>query len=268
VAKKGRTISDFGNQWLIHGELDQDYWTSDALFRDHFENQTPPFEDLRGKQVVDVGSGSGRILQMLSRYNPKKLIGIEPSHGFEILKANSKGIKNLELVNCLGEDFSLSEEADYIFSLGVIHHIVEPLPVVKNIYNNLKTTGTFIMWVYGFENNQAYVLFQRKFRPLIRLIPDPLLNTFSLLCTYLLDLYAFVSRFLFKSRLPLTSYLNNLFLKCGRKQKKYIVFDQLNPVHAKYYKRHEVVSLLKNAGFEKIETFHRHGYSWTAIATK
>ena len=30
------SIKSFGKQFLIHGDLDDDYWTSDEMFRDHF----------------------------------------------------------------------------------------------------------------------------------------------------------------------------------------------------------------------------------------
>jgi SAM-dependent methyltransferase len=263
-----RTIQDFGNQWLIHGSLAEDYWTSDEMFRDHFENQTPPFFDLRDRVVVDIGSGSGRVLKMLSRYQPKRLIGVEPSHGFEVLRNNTREIANLELVNLPAEKFVLSNKANVAVSLGVIHHIPNPIDAVKNIYNQLSENGTFIMWVYGFENNRSYVFFQQFFRKFFRLAPDLVLDRISLAITYLLDTYLFVSKSLCHSRLPLTIYLDKLFSKCGRLQKKYIVFDQLNPVYAKYYKKSEVIKLLTEAGFSSIELFHRHSYSWTAIARK
>ena len=32
-----RTIKDFGNQWKIHGKIDEDYWSSDQYFRDYFK---------------------------------------------------------------------------------------------------------------------------------------------------------------------------------------------------------------------------------------
>jgi SAM-dependent methyltransferase len=265
---KSRTINDFGNQWLIHGRIDEDYWTSDQMFRDHFENQTLPFSDLEDSVVVDIGSGSGRILKMLSRYHPRKLYGIEPSHGFRILQENTSDISNLELINSSAEKFQLDKKANFAFSLGVIHHIPDPIDAIKNIYNQISENGIFVMWVYGYENNETYVIFQRIFRKLFRLIPDLILDRISLFITYVLDLYLFLSLRLFNSRLPLTSYLDSLFRKCGRRQKKYIVFDQLNPVYAKYYKKEEVVSLLKNAGFSEVKMFHRHSYSWTAIAFK
>jgi hypothetical protein len=51
--------------------------------------------------------------------------------------------------------------------------------------------------------------------------------------------------------------------------KRYLViYDQLKRAYAKYYKEHEVRKLLENAGFEDVRLHHRHGYSWTAAASK
>lgn len=266
--KRNRTIQDFGNQWRIHGSLEDDYWTSDLLFRDHFENQILPFESLSEKTVVDVGSGSGRILKMIARYQPKKLYGVEPSQGFDILQKNVSDIYGVELINSSAEDFELPQKADIAFSFGVIHHIPEPERAIRNIYLQLNDAGVFLMWVYGYENNEIYVRIQDLIRRLTRRVPDVFLDGIALVCTYLVDLYLSFSTRIFKSKLPLTSYLEKLFSKCGRLQKKYIIFDQLNPFYAKYYKKEEVVSLLEAAGFSDVSLFHRHLYSWTAIAKK
>ena len=53
----------------------------------------------------------------------------------------------------------LNEEFDYVFSLGVIHHIPKADLAVQNIYRSLKPNGQFIMWVYGYENNELYIFF-------------------------------------------------------------------------------------------------------------
>ena len=70
-----KTIIDFGNQWGIHGELRENKWTSDQMFRDHFPNDFD-FSLFEGARVLEVGSGSGRILHMLSNYRPRELIGV------------------------------------------------------------------------------------------------------------------------------------------------------------------------------------------------
>jgi len=264
--QSNKTIRDFGDQWAIHGHLDQDYWTSKEMFIDHFGSLFSSSE-ISGKRVADIGSGSGRILQMISLFNPKFLYGIEPSHGFSILEKNTKNIPNLELINTRGEDFNI-EDLDLVISFGVIHHIKDPEKTLVNAFNNLREGGKIIIWVYGYEGNELYVLFQKLFRPIIRLLPDRALDVLSSFLSFTAALYYHLLTRLHFKRFPLKDYLENVFIPCGKTQRKYITFDQLNPSYAKYYKKSEVAKLLTDAGFDNVKTFHRHGYSWTAIGTK
>jgi SAM-dependent methyltransferase len=265
-AKIPKTINDFGNQWEIHGELRENKWTSDQMFRDHFPSDFD-FSLFEGARVLEVGSGSGRILHMLSAYKPCELIGVEPSKGFSNLEANTSGIPNLKLLNTSGSEFKESD-LGVVVSLGVIHHIPEAKEVTAHIYESLADGGYFLMWVYGKENNQPYVLFQAVARKFTKLIPDLALDVISLGISYAFDLYGTFSKYIFKGKLPLSMYYINVYSGCGRREKKYIIFDQLNPDYSKYYTEQEVIELLSASGFAEILTFHRHGYSWTAIARK
>jgi SAM-dependent methyltransferase len=261
-----KTIDDFGNQWSIHGRLESGHWTSKEMFDDHFGELFNPRE-ITGKRVADIGSGSGRIVKMIDIYRPSKLYGIEPSHGFSILRENTKDIKNLELLNTRGEDFNVGD-LDLIFSLGVIHHIKNPLPTLMNANQNLKSGGKLVIWLYGYEGNEFYVLLQKLLRPFIRLLPDKVLNLVSGFLSKFVTLYYFMLKKLHVRNFPLKEYLEKVFIPCGKLERKYITFDQLNPLYAKYYKKNEVISLLLSAGFRDVEVFHRHEYSWTAIGTK
>jgi len=172
-----KTIEDFGSQWSIHGRLESGHWTSKEMFDDHFGDIFNPNE-ISGKRVADIGSGSGRIIKMIDIYRPAKLYGIEPSHGFSILRENTRDVKNLELLNIRGEEFSVGD-LDFIFSLGVIHHIKNPLPTLVNANQNLKSGGKLVIWLYGYEGNEFYVLMQNLLRPFVRLLPDKILDLVS-----------------------------------------------------------------------------------------
>jgi len=268
IRKSQKTVLDFGNQWSRHGKIDFGYWTSDEMFRDHFENQKPPFENLNNKVVLEVGSGSGRVLQMLDLYHPARLIGIEPSKGFTILEQNTSKLKNLTLIKAPGDDFFVPGGVDLIVSFGVIHHIPKPDLVIRNISKNLKMGGIFILWVYGYENNKLYMMFQKLFKPVLRLLPDNTLNSLSLFLTYVMDFYFRFSKSCLWSMLPMTKYLENNFSKCSREHKKFIIFDQINPLYSKYYKKNEAIDLISQFGLELVSIYHRHSYSWTLIARK
>ena len=260
------TIRDFGEQWEIHGNLREDYWTSDAMLRDYFAGIFEP-SSIKDKVVLEVGSGSGRILRMLSRFSPRELIGVEPSKGFNHIIQNTSDLKNLTVLNTTGAEFKATN-VDIIFSLGVVHHIKNPKETIVNIYESLKPGGQFVCWVYGMENNRTYVLARMLISPITRLMSDKHLDKFCHILQGIIVTYGALSGKYFSSKLPISEYIQKVFTPCGAAERKYIVFDQLNPAYAKYYTKKGFKSELKNGGFVNVILAHRHGYSWTAVGTK
>ena len=258
-----KTITDFGEQWKIHGEIKKNFWSSKKMFLDHFGSLFNP-NTIKGKKICEIGSGSGRIISMLLKFKPKIIYSIEPSiAGYLKIKKNHKGEKKLKIINQSGENFTSPLKFDFIFSIGVLHHIKEPSDVIKNAKKYLKKNGKLIIWVYGYENNLMYICFYKLLSIFTKMMPDKILDFVSSFLNLLIEPYIFICRFL---KLPLREYLLNVFSKCGWKERKYIIFDQLNPEYAKYYKKNELKKLLKKNGFNKLNFYHRHKYSWTVEA--
>jgi SAM-dependent methyltransferase len=261
-----KTIKDFGDQWKIHGQLPSDYWTHDDMFRDYLCGLIDPIE-LTDSVVAEVGSGSGRIVRMLSRYNPRTIFAIEPSYSVSILERNTRDLKNVTILNTTGDQFKL-RDLDYVVCLGVLHHVPDPISIVKNVYDSLRTGGKFIVWVYGIEGNEIYYSLYRALSVVTKRLPNRILDIVSDLLQGLTVAYGWISKNMFRETLPLSNYIVNVFMPCSRLTRKYIVFDQLNPQYSKYYLREEVFELLHSGGFTDVKVEARHGYSHTAVATK
>ena len=256
------SYTDFGEQFAIDKNID-DYWGSKEMLVDIVK----PFnlELIKDKIIMEVGSGSGRILKNLLKFHPNKVICIEPSKAIKIAKENNKDATNIKFENIKGENLNINNELDYVFSLGMIHHTPNAELVVKKIFQSLKTNGKFICWVYGYEGNRIYVLLFNNLRKLTTHFPDFILRILSHALNLICFIYIFLCKFM---NLPMKNYMLNVFNKCSYEKRNYIIFDQLNPSFAKYYKKKEIEELIKNSGFSKSEIFHRRGYSWTIIATK
>lgn len=255
------SYKDFGKQFKVDSKVDG-YWGSEKMLKDIVS----PFDlsQIKNKKIMEIGSGSGRILKNLIKFFPSKVTGIEPSEGITIAEKNID-TSIVELLNIKGEDINFREEYDFVFSLGVIHHIPNYEIVVKNIFNSLNKNGKFIVWVYGKEGNELYLFIFNNLRRITILLPDYVLR---FLC-HILNLCSYVYEFLCNFfPLPLKKYFLEVFGKCSFEKRSYIIFDQLNPSYAKYFTRQELIDLLDKAGFKEIDIKHRHGYSWTAIAKK
>jgi len=154
---------------------------------------------------------------------------------------------------------------DYVFSIGVLHHIPDPGPVINTAFESLRPGGKMLVWLYGLEGNELYLRFVKPLRTVTTRLPAPVLAGVSHALNTLLSIYIVSCRFL---PLPMRGYISNVFARFSRRNRFLVIYDQLNPEVAKYYSRTEAREMLEKGGFCDVRLYHRHGYSWTVIGTK
>ncbi len=258
-----QTITDFGEQWKRYRDNDG-YYGSTELFKD-FCGSLLSETEIKDKAVLEIGSGTGRIVNMLIALGVKHVYAIEPSDAFEVLISNTE--KSREKVTCFhtsGEKIP-DIKVDYAISFGVLHHIPEPKPVIDRAYEVLKKRGKFLIWVYGHEGNETYLSVFLPLRKITSKLPDFILDIIANILNFFVWIYIGMCKVL---DLPLKKYVLSVFNKLDWKSRKMVIFDQLNPEYARYYYRDEAESLLKNSGFVNVSSYHRHAYSWTVMGEK
>jgi SAM-dependent methyltransferase len=258
-----RTIRDFGDQWAVYRDNNA-FYGSVELFSDIiFPFLTP--DAIKDCRVAEIGSGTGRIVNMLLAAGANHVIAVEPSDAFHVLCRN---INQPEKVTCLkmtGDQLPAYDDLDYIFSVGVLHHIPNPKPVVEAAFKALRPGGRFLVWLYGKEGNGLYLAFISPLRGLTKRLPHFMLASLVEIMYWPLVFYTKFCRWL---PLPLREYMLSILEKMSPEKRRLIIYDQLNPSYAKYYTKFEAEKLLKDGKFVDIRTHHRHGYSWTLIGTK
>lgn len=258
-----QTIQDFGKQWNRFTE-NEGYYASADLFRD-FCGPLLSDAGIRGKHILDVGSGTGRIVNMLIELGASHVVAVEPSDAYDVLVSNTR--KNQDRVTCLkvsGEKIP-DIKVDLAVSFGVLHHIPDPVVVVQRVYQVLPKGGKFIVWLYGVEGNESYLAFFKPLHKITKVLPDFLLGFLAGFLNVFMSVYIWLCKFI---DLPMKKYVLQIFQKMDWKNRRLIIFDQLNPAYAKYYREQEARDLLESNAFKNVSVFHRHGYSWTVLGEK
>lgn len=260
-----KTIDDFGQQWATYTDNSGLYGSAD-YFKDVLAGLIP-IEDFNGAVVLDVGSGSGRIVNMLLDVGAREVWAVEPAKGaFESLQVNTESRKEkVKYLNVRGDEIPPAIGADLAVSLGVMHHIPEPAPAMRAIFNALRPGGRCFIWLYGREGNEAYLRVVEPLRAVTTRLPDWGLSALCNVLAIGLDLYIQMCRL---APLPMRDYALKVLRPLARDKRRLVIYDQLNPAYAKYYTKDEAINLLAEAGFAEIEIRHRHGYSWSVSGVR
>lgn len=260
-----RTIADFGEQFS-HYQCDAGYYGSSQCLLDILGPFCEEVE-IAGKSTADIGSGTGRIVSMLLDLGAQSVLAIEPSSSFQYLEKNFKSDR-LQLLQERGEAIAqYPDRFDFVFSIGVLHHITDPDPVVRAARESLKPGGKLVIWLYGHEGNIPYLVLASILRSFTTSLSHQSLVAISRFLRPLLDSYAGLCSN-DQNWLPMHSYMKNHIQRLSPEQREMTIYDQLNPAWAKYYSRKEAVDLLERNGFANVRTYHRHRYSWTVIGEK
>lgn len=258
-----QTIKDFGEQWLRYPD-NEGYYGSLELFEDILSPFLKP-DEIKGCKVAEIGSGTGRIVNMLLGAGVRHVIAVEPSDALEVLIRNIIDPERVTWLKITGDQLPPYGDLDYVFSIGVLHHVRDPGPVVRAAFMALQPGGRFLVWLYGKEGNTLYLTLLRPVRIVTKRLPHFILATLVEIIYWPVGFYVKLC-----GRFPLSmrGYLLSVFEKMSPAKRRLIIYDQLNPSYAKYYTRKEAEGLLAAMGFANVLVHHRHGYSWTVIGTK
>jgi len=218
-------------------------------------------KDFKNKRVLDAGCGIGRNSYWPLKYGAKQV------HAFDYDKRTiSSAKKNLSMFsNCKVfydsiYNINYKNYFDISFSIGVIHHLDNPKKAVKNLIKATKKNGKILIWVYGYEGNEWIVHYINPIRVITSKLPSNLTHLISYF--FSIPLYAYL-----KFSKPKSKYLNQIS-KFRFWHVHSIVFDQLIPRIANYWKKEEAINLFNIKDLKDIKAYRINNNSWTVIAIK
>lgn len=247
----------FGYEWGNYAEVLAEY-------EEQFQRWTPHLNksDWKGLRFLDVGCGMGRNSLWPMQYGALGGVAIDlDDRSIQSAKNNLAQYPSVEVRKCSAYELPFVDEFDLAFSIGVIHHLEFPERAMARMTAAVKPGGRVLIWVYGRENN-GWLL------PILNPMRNVLLSRLPVDITHHLSLYPTALLWLIL-RLGVTpnAYFR-LIRGFGFGHLRSIVFDQMLPRIAHYWRHDEVVRLMESVGLSDVRLAWVNEMSWSAIGTK
>jgi len=262
-----RTSRAFGDEWRRFPEI---HHIHERIFHWYFEGQPVEWPRLR---VLDAGCGMGRWLHF-ARLQGAQVVGMDVSLAIEI--AASRDADDCDFVQSdLRRPPFAPQTFDFVYSLGVIHHLEEPLVGVRALARLLRPGGELRLYVYRTLEaepawKRAVLAAVTAVRRLTTRLPYPAVHAMAwLIAATVTPLFLWPHRILRRSgsgarltrELPLVHYADVPFRMLVAEQ-----FDRLvAPIEGRF-RREDVEGWLRDAGLAVVAMLP--GLGWRAVARK
>ncbi|MCX6735925.1 MAG: class I SAM-dependent methyltransferase [Candidatus Parcubacteria bacterium] len=247
----------FGYEW-------DKYDFMDPIYEEQFKNWTgKPAEFWRGKDILDAGCGMGRNSYWPLKYGARSVVAFDnDERSLASVKQTLSEFSHAKIERHDLSEIGWKNQFDIVMCIGVLHHVRRPELALKNMVQALRNGGELVIWVYSYEGNEWIVRFVNPIRKKITSrLPLPIVHFLSYLCS--VPLWIFVK--IFHGPTPYMKQLSSFTLQ----HVHCIVFDQLIPSVANYWKKGEVESLAKSAGLKNFSVKKpKNNMGWILTAKK
>ena len=230
-------------------------------------------EFFEGKLVLDAGCGPGRHALFAARFGAREVWAVDLGDAVEAAQRLAAGEQGLHVLQAdlLEPPFNpgTGERGfDFIFSLGVIHHLDDPAAAVRALARLLRAGGELFVWVYAREGNALARYLIEPIRRVTTRLPPRTLRMLTLPAAIALHalvklVYGPLHDTRLGRRLPARGHFEPLAGFSFRRNRG-VVADQLVAPQTRYVREAELREWLEAAGLEVVEITSRNGNSWRA----
>ena len=185
-ATKVDTAESFAFEWEQFGKMRPEW---EKNFRDYLAPLDPV--DLDGRLVVDIGAGSGRHSYFAAQAGAR-VIAVDAGQSIDVARRNLP--PSALTVQADADHLPLKPgEADFVMSIGVVHHLPDPHAALRSMAQVLKPAGTAQFYVYWEGERPSHRLALRGVRLLRQVTTHMPHRALAALCVPLAGvLFAFV----------------------------------------------------------------------------
>lgn len=148
------TVQSFGEEWERFNDFSSQELESigneyfDIVSEEHISEES---------NVLDVGCGSGRWTKYISS-KVKFVEAIDPSSAvIQAAKMNDQ-VCNVRVTQASVENIPFGDNSfDFVFSLGVLHHIPDTQSAMNACVRKLKPEGYFLVYLYYNLDNRGFL---------------------------------------------------------------------------------------------------------------
>ena len=140
AAPELRTSESFGYEWTEFSKYDVD----------NFSPFIKPLGEgfFKGKFGLDVGCGAGRHAGRAAALGAE-IVGVDLSHAIDVAARAHRHARSTHFVQAdIGRLPFRAGAFDFIYSLGVLHHLPDPPRGFAVLPRHLKPDGALFIWVY------------------------------------------------------------------------------------------------------------------------
>lgn len=148
------TVIAFGEEWSKFNEFSDE--EIDKLASTHYFDISP-ISYFKDKKVLDVGCGTGRWTKYVSKF-ASSVDAVDPSKSIFVAAKLLNKCSNVRLIHTSVDNLPFDDDIfDFVFSLGVLHHIPDTQLAMKQCVAKIKPGGYFLTYLYYNFENRGYV---------------------------------------------------------------------------------------------------------------
>lgn len=268
-----KVVDAFGDEW---SRFDQSGLT-DLDLQEMFDSYFSifPWNKLPTNSVgLDVGCGSGRWAKLVV---PKvgQLHCIDASKAaLDVARKNLAHSKNCKFYLASVDNIPLPDESvDFVYSLGVLHHIPDTKEGIKACVTKLKKGAPFLLYLYfAFDNKPSWYRLIWKISELGRILISrmPYLLRYVTSQFIALSIYWPLGRF--AQLMELAGFnVDSMPLSYYRKRSFYVMrtdaLDRFGTRLEKRFTKDQITNMMENAGLENLFFSNSKPY-WHVVGYK